>query len=195
MEDIIAICVVSDTHNDVENINKLISVISDKETLQKVPINADKIDVVVHLGDECEDAEIFRENRFNVISVPGVFCQHYRDRAVPHRIVKEIGGVEFLLTHTKTAHPNDFPDDIKPEEVIQKKLVDVILYGHTHVPAIEKINDVILFNPGHLKSTDKRGYSPSFGIIEVVDKSTVEMKIVELSSLNVFIAEKFKIVK
>jgi len=194
MGDVITICVVSDTHNDVGNINKLKNIISDKETFRKITGNVDRIDVVVHLGDECEDAEMFR-NDFNVVSVPGVFCQHYKDRTIPHRIIKEIGSVKFLLTHTKTSHVNDSPEDIKPEEVIQKKLVDVVLYGHTHVPAIEKINDVMLFNPGHLKSVDKRGYRPSFGIIEVISSNLLEAKIIELYSLNVLIAERFGIVR
>lgn len=44
--------------------------------------------------------------------------------------------------------------------------VDLILFGHSHIPLVKKINGVTLFNPG--SPTDKRRQSQySFGILEI----------------------------
>lgn len=41
---------------------------------------------------------------------------------------------------------------------------DVLVYGHTHIPAAEKSGDIYHFNPGSV-SLPKGGYPPSFGVL------------------------------
>lgn len=50
--------------------------------------------------------------------------------------------------------------------------VDIIVFGHTHRPFAEKINDTFYFNPGSGKET--------VGFIEIEDDGTFRTKIVEL---------------
>ena len=41
---------------------------------------------------------------------------------------------------------------------------DIIIYGHSHVPKIDEINGVRLFNPGSA-GTARFGHAPSVGIV------------------------------
>lgn len=172
---------ISDTHNNIEYL---------KGVAQKFA-NEYKVDKVIFLGDECEDAEVFLAYpEIEVISVPGVFCEHYKDRNIENRKIIEIEGIKILITHTKESHSNDLPDDIKPEDVIKSKEVKMVFYGHTHIPDISEIEGIIFVNPGHLKKEDKKGYSPSFGIIEF-KKGKLEIEIVDFLKNEKIKSEEF----
>lgn len=161
------IAVLSDTHGNIEYLTEL------AEYLIK-----NGICILIFLGDECEDIEHIKHLFNEVIWVPGVYCQHYRDKNIPHRIIKDFNGVRFLITHTPTSHANDFPEDIKPENVT-KEQVDVVLYGHTHIPNIETKSGIIWVNPGHLKKEDKKTPYQSFAIIDLDNRN---IKIIEFLS-------------
>ncbi|MEN3013809.1 MAG: YfcE family phosphodiesterase [Endomicrobiia bacterium] len=146
--------VISDTHNNLEYLTQLTDYLI-----------YNKVFILIFLGDECEDIEPVKHLFQEVIWVPGVYCDHYKDKNIPHRIIKEFNNTRVLITHTPTSHINDYPNDIKPEQV-SKQQVDIVLYGHTHIPSIEIKSDIIWVNPGHLKKEDKKGYPPSFAIID-----------------------------
>jgi len=80
-----------------------------------------------------------------------------------------------LITHTECCHENDLPDDIKPEELVSKKAVDVVLYGHTHIPRIEQRQSALYINPGHLKTEDKKGYPPTIAVVDFKDQISVNI--------------------
>lgn len=161
--------VISDTHGEIENIEKAI----------KIALEKYAVDTLIFLGDECEDIEQIKNNFKNVIWVPGVYCKHYIDKNIPHRKIINFQGIKILISHTLSSHPNDFPDDIKPEKVISQKEVDMVFYGHTHIPNLEEKNGIIFLNPGHLKHEDKKGYKPSFAIADFINR---EIKIIDLST-------------
>jgi hypothetical protein len=154
--------VLSDSHGELENLVKASKILLNK-----------KVERVIHLGDNYEDTKVI-EDTFKVIKVPGVFSEYYQKEEIPNRIIKEIEGKRVLITHTERSHENDLPGDIKPEEVNK----DVVLYGHTHVPKIEEREGILYVNPGHLKSSDKKGFPPSLAIINFKDLS------VEIFDLN-----------
>ncbi|MBI5573782.1 MAG: metallophosphoesterase family protein [Elusimicrobia bacterium] len=151
---------ISDTHRNIDYLT---------EAVERM-INDYGIETLVFLGDECEDIDAVKDMFKKVIWVPGIFCQHYKDKNIAHRSIKEFNGVKVLITHTPSSHPNDFSEDIKPEN-ITKKEVNMVFYGHTHIPKIEEKAGIIWVNPGHLKVNDKRGASPSFGIIDFKNKT------------------------
>lgn len=60
-------------------------------------------------------------------------------------------------------------------EAFKGEQVDVILFGHSHVPFIERKEGILLFNPG--SPTDKRRQPRfSYGIIEISDDREVEAR-------------------
>lgn len=170
------VAVISDTHNNLDYLTELANYLIENE-----------IHTLIFLGDECEDIETIKDIFKEIIWVPGVYCQHYKDKSIPHRIIKEFNGIKVLLTHTPTSHINDFPYDIKPEDVT-KEQVDVVLYGHTHIPKIELKSGILWVNPGHLKKDDKKGYPASFAII---DFDTKEVKIINFVTKEIILEIKF----
>ncbi|MBN1621134.1 MAG: metallophosphoesterase family protein [Endomicrobiales bacterium] len=177
------LCLISDTHGDFDSIDSLI---------EKIKGN---IDSVIHLGDDSTDANILVEKEFKVIKVPGVFEPTYHNITTSRRRIEEFEGIKFLLTHTPRKHENDFPDEEGPEELSKK--VNVVLYGHTHIPSIETRENVVWINPGHMKRQDKRGFPPTYCILEFSsnDKKdkVINANIIELSSNNSIIEKTLKL--
>lgn len=174
------VIVVSDSHGELDNI-KCLSRIAKEEKAEKV----------IHLGDDYDDADYLINEGITLERVPGVFSAYYTDKSVSNRKVVELRGWKFLLTHTKEHHNNDTPDDIVPEQHVRDGTVDIVLYGHSHVPAIAIENNVYLINPGHLKSEDKRGYEPSYAVL-TVEKESVDVIIKGLTSGKTIIRELIK---
>ncbi|MFH1352700.1 MAG: YfcE family phosphodiesterase [bacterium] len=149
------IAVFSDSHGEIENLKEA----------AKTAVR-ESADILIHLGDNYEDAAVLDGFGKKVIKVPGVFSGFYKDPGIPNRVVETIAGRKILISHTETSHPNDISGDLKPEEVISGGEVDFAFVGHTHIPKIERRGKVTVVNPGHLKSGDKRGFSPSFAVID-----------------------------
>jgi len=152
--------ILSDTHGNLENLEKAARYLLEKE----------KVKVLVHLGDDYEDAKVLEKYPIRVIKVPGVFSSYYQDPAIPNRLIKTFKGKKVLISHTETSHKNDLPEDLRPEEVIGKKEVDLAFVGHTHIPKIEDREGVLILNPGHLQKEDKKDYLPSFGLVNFDEK-------------------------
>ncbi|MEA3485330.1 MAG: YfcE family phosphodiesterase [Candidatus Aerophobetes bacterium] len=149
--------ILSDSHGNLKNLEKA----------AKYLIESEKVEILVHLGDDYDDAKILEKFSVRVIKVPGVFSSYYQDPAVPSRLVETFQGEKVLISHTEIFHSNDLLTDLKPEEVIAKREVDLAFVGHTHIPKIEDRGGVLILNPGHLKKEDKKGYLPSFGLVDL----------------------------
>lgn len=65
------------------------------------------------------------------------------------------GPRRYFLTHGHEYGPENLP---------RLNANDVLVYGHTHTPAAEKLGGIYYFNPGSI-SLPKGGYPPSFGIL------------------------------
>lgn len=159
------ICVMSDSHEHVDNIRAVFNA-----TLK------DKADYYVHLGDDYSDTEGFRFH----LRVPGVYDEEYAMRGLKHRIVHNFDRIKALITHTERSHVNDFPSDLKPEDMIANKKIDLVFYGHTHEYAIKQENGVVLVNPGHLKTTDKKGFQPTYALLDIEERH-IRIRIVGLN--------------
>ena len=82
------------------------------------------------------------------------------------------------MTHTLEASKFDQPGDLDP---IERDQVNIILYGHTHVPKIREEEGVLWVNPGHLKAHDRRGYPLSYALMHLTPP-TVDVRIVSLAT-------------
>ena len=125
--------IVSDTHGFVENF---------KEVIQYFKKNG--IETIIHLGDDWADTKILEKEKIPFLRVPGVYCPEYKDPLIPNRTVRRFEGARTLISHTEKSHKNDLSSDIKPEELIKKGEIDVILFGHSHIPLLE-IKEGIFF--------------------------------------------------
>lgn len=150
------IIVISDTHGTIP----------DNEILWEAFDNADYI---FHLGDGRNEIaklkEIYKDKVYFVYGN----CDYSSSDLEQ---VVEIEGVKFFLTHGHNykVKSNDIHLQLRGEELG----VDCCLYGHAHIPSINKIGDIWLINPGSLK------YARTYCYMSVVNgkilAKTVELK-------------------
>jgi putative phosphoesterase len=163
--------VVSDSHGQRENLRRAVK-----------DMHEAGVEVIVHLGDDYDDVKSLSDHEGTaIIHVPGVFSTYYQDPGIPNRIIEEWEGVRVLLTHTPEIHKNDLPTDLDPEAVAARGEVHLILCGHSHIPEVKVKGGVIWVNPGHLKDDDKKGYPPTYALMEITG-SEIRVRILDLFS-------------
>ncbi len=131
--------------------------------------NADRI---IHLGDTLVDAGIIeialgRE----LIKVPGN-CD--ADAALPREIVQVFDRQRFLITHGDRYLVKAGLGRLAQKAA--KERVQVVLYGHTHLPAITERDGILYVNPGTLKEGTA---TPTVALV-TVGKGKVTAEIVEI---------------
>lgn len=146
------VAVVSDTHGNLGGMRRLAGHLQERG-----------VATVLHLGDDYQDLAFLTRQGFEVVGVPGVFCPEYADPEIANRLVVELAGVKLLLTHTETRHRHDRPEDPDPREAAWE--VNLVLYGHSHIPALEERESGWWLNPGHLKNPLDRGYPATFALL------------------------------
>ncbi len=159
--------ILSDTHGNIEAIQEAAS-----------HFLAAKVDLVLHLGDDYLDILFLEAVNLKVLAVPGLYCPEYLDPAIANRRIENLEGVRILMTHSPAMSKFDQPSDVDPEEAAP---VDIVLYGHTHIPKIEEKQGVLWVNPGHLKTHDRRGYPLSYALMNLTPP-TVDVRILSLAT-------------
>ncbi|MQA01024.1 MAG: YfcE family phosphodiesterase [Dehalococcoidia bacterium] len=117
----------------------------------------ERADIAIHCGDwvHLDVVDGFRGAARRSVVVHGNSDPPDLRRALPYREVIEVDGVRIGVTHPAWGGPEfparellpDFPADLFGR-------VDLVCYGHIHVPSIEEVEGVRFVNPG-------QGY-PSF---------------------------------
>tara|TARA_B100000212_G_scaffold209241_1_gene158008 strand:- start:46679 stop:47170 length:492 start_codon:yes stop_codon:yes gene_type:complete len=132
--------VVSDTHNNLVNIEKIITIFNQRQ-----------VDFVVHTGDitnakslerfldlKCDLYGVYGNNDTYEIGLEEVANKHDFKFQNPPLLLRK-SDKEIAIFHE--------PDEIE-KFLIDKKSIDVVLHGHTHRHRQEIINNVLFFNPG-----------------------------------------------
>lgn len=149
--------VMSDTHGN-------------KGAVARLKEIAGKTDYIVHLGDHSRDIEPIRaQYPERVFSVDGN-C----DLAFRTERTLEIEGVKVLLTH---GHRFGVKSGL--ERLFYfcgERGIDLALYGHTHIAAVDESEGVKLINPGNLS----RGSGEKSYAYLIFDKGRVMEKIVKV---------------
>lgn len=150
------ILVVSDSHGFEGNLRKVIE-------------RVEPIDMLIHLGDfESGEDRIKKMVNCEVHMVPGNndYAPHLdRDKVVSiasHRIFLTHGhkyGVYYGLygLYDKAKENN----------------CDVVLYGHTHIPKINYMDDITFVNPGSISLPRHNYTQPTFLIMEIDKKNEI----------------------
>ena len=153
------IIVVSDTHGYV------------KEFLEKVE-EIGTPDMIFHLGDYVDDGiKISKELGVEALIVKG--NGDYNVSKFNEDELMEIEGRKFFLTH---GHRYNVRYNISNLYYKGKEVgADVVLFGHTHIPIVEKEDNITIINPG--SPSMPRGFNrkKTFGLLNIED--TVDVKI------------------
>ena len=155
------IAVISDTHGKTHNYHLLIKY-------------TDGCDMIAHLGDYVSDAaDIAERTGKEVVSVKGN-GDYYTN--VPLERIININGEKLLLLH---GHSAGVKRGLAQLAARAKECgVQTALYGHTHIPAIDRVGGILLINPGSL-GEPRMLRRASLAVIEIRDGSIKPM-IIEL---------------
>lgn len=142
--------VVSDSHRHDGDIYEVIDAFIEEE-----------VDVVFHLGDNYDDGLLIKEE----MEIPVYIVKGNNDFNPGENTLKlTFSGKSFLITHGHL-----FKVSYNYNTLIEKAIesdCDCVCFGHTHRTFNQRIDNILLFNPGSLSLPrgDKRR---SYGILEV----------------------------
>ncbi len=121
------------------------------------------IDLLIHLGDFEGGEEYIKTN----IACPVEFVSGNNDffNGLPGDKIINIGKYRVLLTHGHRYGVNVSTAGIL--ETARRNGVDIVMFGHTHVPLIDVTGDIWAINPGSLALPRQSGRVPTFIIMDL----------------------------
>ncbi|MBP5159040.1 MAG: metallophosphoesterase family protein [Lachnospiraceae bacterium] len=137
------IVIVSDTHGRCE-------------TLERVMRIESPMDMLIHLGDVCSDEDYIEA----IAHCPTVMIAGNNDYLthLPRTKALRLGNASIHMEHGHRF-------SMGTSQIVRdaKDLgVNVMMYGHTHVPVLEKHDGIWLVNPGSLTYPRQQGMRPTY---------------------------------
>jgi putative phosphoesterase len=133
-------------------------------------------DLILHAGD-FTDPEVYSQLKAvkDIRAVYGNMDGTDLRGFLPRQTVFDCEGVRIGL-----AHGEGNPDGVigRLEKAFEGSGVQVIVFGHTHMPCHDVINGVLFFNPGSPTDMIRAPYR-SYGVLDIKD-GKVKAKIVKL---------------
>lgn len=161
------ILIVSDTHG--KNLHYL-------ETIERVS----PIDLMIHLGDyEGGEAYIKKITPCLVEMVSG--NNDYLNGLPKDKII-HIGKYKILLTHGHRYGVNSTINNLI--EAAQRNNVDIVMFGHTHVPMIDLRGSVWAINPGSLTLPRQHNKIPTFIIMDLDNEGNAHFALNYLKDID-----------
>lgn len=126
------IAVISDTHGFIE------------EIVSDLMHNAE-VDKILHLGDFTKDAKKISNLTSKEVLVVKGNCDML-DKKNPLELCIEFEGCKILMVHG-----HEYNVKLGLTKLYYRAMeqgADLVLYGHSHILAIDKIDDILFLNPG-----------------------------------------------
>lgn len=149
---------ISDTHGNTAVIDQAVEL-------------AGEIDLWLHAGDMIHDAE-YLDMAYDakVVNVAGN-CD-WGNRSVPEEEIVEAEGHRIFLTHGHIYGVKGSPYGMV--QAAEENGADIAVFGHSHVAFKEKIDGVLLINPGSL-AYPRDGGGQSFMVLELTEGAEPEL--------------------
>lgn len=130
------------------------------------------VDLIVHAGD-WQTPEVLEQ--FQEIAptegVTGNVDSAEMNRMLKPKLLLELKGFRIGIVHGHMGKGRTTPE--RARNAFADEEVDLIIFGHSHIPFNEVVDGVRLFNPG--SPTDKRRQPRfSYGVLTLEEKWTVE---------------------
>jgi putative phosphoesterase len=124
------------------------------------------VDHIIHAGDIASLEVLDLLERFApVTAVSGNVDSVNIEETLGVKKLITLNGYRIGITH---GHGSSGSTVDRAVKCFENDSVDCIIFGHSHIPYCEKINNILLFNPG--SPTDKRRNEfYSFGLLELED--------------------------
>ena len=158
------ILIISDTHRKHENLLKVLE--------RECPV-----DLLIHLGD----AEGYEDYIAEQAGCPVEVVAGNNDffSSLPREKELQIGKYKVLITHGHYYYVSARLEDIKKEA--RGRGMDIVIFGHTHRPLIEKDHGVVALNPGSTSYPRQDGHLPSYIVMEIDANGTPDYQLKYLS--------------
>ncbi|MGL4992443.1 MAG: metallophosphoesterase [Sarcina sp.] len=153
------ILVVSDTHNNKNELNRILKISNDS-------------DCIFHLGDNISDARYLQKNFNGTVYMVKGNCD-YNEVGDVEQIV-ELKGKKFLLTHGDRYGVNYGLDKIFYRGLELE--VDMIIFGHIHRKVYTKEGGICILNPGSISLPRDESKSIAKIILNTDDEIEVEFQ-------------------
>lgn len=135
---------------------------------------------LIHCGDVYDDALYVHEiSGLDLFAVHGNCCRQYYTPCAIIETKINIGGVPAVISHI-------------PNNKYLKYPCKIFIYGHTHEWHISKRDDIVCFNPGHLKMPFDRAKRCSYGIITCFDGGEIMFSVKDALDNQTFIEKSFR---
>ncbi len=130
---------------------------------QLVAVCFQEADLILHAGDLVDDRILTAFDGKAVHAVHGNMCLPATRHRLPRKTVIEVNGVAIGVVH-RAGYSYDF-EELLPGEF--DRLVQCIVYGHTHRPACHRRDGILFINPGHFLPTSPYGASGTYALLTV----------------------------
>lgn len=144
------VLIVSDTHKKNENFFRV---------MEKV----EPVDLVIHCGD-IEGSEYAISARAGC-PVEMVLGNNDFFSELPMEREFEIGKYRVWVTHGHHYYVSMSTEMLKEEA--RARGVDIVFFGHTHRPVIDRDETVTIVNPGSLSYPRQDGRKPSYALMDI----------------------------
>ncbi|QSS98569.1 metallophosphoesterase family protein [Pontibacillus sp. ALD_SL1] len=121
------------------------------------------VDLIIHAGD-WSSIEIYETLAYygDVKGVQGNVEEDDILEFLPEKLLLEIDGYKIGVVH---GHGEKKTTEKRVIEAFEREEVDLIIFGHSHLPLTRWVKKTLLFNPGSLMDKRKLPYG-SYGIID-----------------------------
>jgi len=163
------IAIISDTHDNIPNVEKFLSWANDN-----------KIETIIHCGDLAAPSMLKEEFGPKFSGQFHFVHGNVADRELNEKVTQQFKQItlhgdegELVIDNIKIAFCHR-PETAK--NLAESDKYDLVFYGHTHKPWIEKINHCQLVNPGTLGGMFQKA---TFAVFDTETKN-LELKVLEL---------------
>lgn len=153
------VLIVSDTHRKNENYFEV--------------VNLEKPDMVIHCGDSEGSEYAIAE----AAGCPAHIVMGNNDffSTLPRELELDIGPYKVWVTHGHNYYVYMSNEHIRREALVRG--MDIVMYGHTHKPVVDRSGKVIVVNPGSLSYPRQEGRRPSYVVMEMDEKDELSFQI------------------
>ena len=154
------ILIVSDTHRRNENFLRVVDKIG-------------PLDLVVHCGDVEGSEYVISEAAGCPVEIVQGNNDFFSD--LPKEKEFMIGGYKVWLTHGHHYYISVGTEMLKDEA--KARGFDIVFFGHTHRPLIERDENLLIINPGSISYPRQEGRKNSYVLMEVDEDGKIDAKI------------------
>ena len=154
-------------------------VVSDTHGTLPIDLSSFNVDAVIHAGDIGDNRFLSEFHMFDRFYAVAGNTDHSLD--LPETLCIEIEETTFYLVHNLSAPHRIISSN---HSRIRECTPNLVIFGHTHTPLIEKRENTIFLNPGSLGKKGLTGYR-SYAIIEIDGSDIKKIEIIDVKNRSI----------